>query len=95
MDDIDIPQRPPPYPYRSRSASASLPSYRAQRRQDEETLVFQPVDSRLSPTRYLYATPSMSLDLGQRQLGVSIPAYGNNATVQGTLTVKDLKHVSD
>lgn len=37
----------------------------------------------------------MTLDLGQRLQGMSIPAYGNNAIVQGTLMVKDLKNVTD
>lgn len=94
MYDLAL-QRPPPYPYRSRSASVALPSYRAHRRHDEQTLVLQPPEPRSSPSRYVYRSQSMMLDLGQRLPGVSIPAYGNNAIVQGTLTVKDLKYVTD
>lgn len=94
MDDLAL-QRPPPYPYRSRSASVALPSYRAQRRHDEQTLVLQPPEPRSSPSRYVYRSQGMTLDLGQRLQGLSIPAYGNNAIVQGTLTVKDLKNVTD
>lgn len=95
MDDIATLQRPPPYPYRSRSSSVALPSYRAQRRHDEQTLVLQPLEPRSSPNRYVHSSQSMTLDLGRRHPGVSIPAYGNSAIVQGTLMVKDFNHVTD
>ncbi|KAG8786252.1 hypothetical protein FRC12_016776 [Ceratobasidium sp. 428] len=44
-------------------------------------------------TTYKYTSEHMTLDLGARRWGTYLPAYGRNGHVEGTVTVRSLKHV--
>ncbi|KAG8908142.1 hypothetical protein FRB99_000170 [Tulasnella sp. 403] len=48
-----------------------------------------------SPAHYHYATKHLSLDLGTRLHGTSVPAYGNNAIIQGVATVHSFKYAKE
>lgn len=37
----------------------------------------------------------MTLNLGSRIEGASTPSFGNNATIDGTVYIKDWKHVKE
>ena len=89
---------PPSYASSSASRRSSvLPSPSYSRTPDRTEFVLR-ADSDATctaPDQYIYSSKSLTLDLGPKLWGTSIPVYGNNASVEGTLKLKgDLKHVA-
>ena len=92
---------PPSYAGSSAASAASrrssvLPSPSYSRTPDRTELVLRtPSEATCTaPDQYLYSSKSLTLDLGPKIWGTSIPVYGNNTSVEGTVKLKgELKHV--
>ena len=78
-----------------RSSVAPSPSYTRTPDRSEYIIRTESDATCSAPDRYVYSSKTFTLDFGPKIWGTSIPVYGNNASVEGTLTFKgELKHVT-
>ncbi|KIO21709.1 hypothetical protein M407DRAFT_245390 [Tulasnella calospora MUT 4182] len=75
------------------SRAPSPPPFTPKSRPDELSLQFQPPPD--TSSHYVYESRSITLNLGSRIEGASTPSFGNNATIDGTVYIKDWKHVKE
>lgn len=73
--------------------ASSPPPFTPKSRPDELSLQFQPPPD--TSSHYVYESRSITLNLGSRIEGASTPSFGNNATIDGTVYIKDWKHVKE
>ncbi|KAG8949342.1 hypothetical protein FRC03_000374 [Tulasnella sp. 419] len=76
-------------------STVDLPAYTAVHASTERVLLQQPLAHRGMPAEYQYKTKRMALRLGRRLYGTSMPCYGKNAVIEGSVTVKTFKNVKE
>jgi hypothetical protein len=79
------------------TVEGELPEYHRNAAADERIVLAQPQAPRpitRAHTEYIFRSPRLELNLGEKKWPVKVPCYGWRDTVKGTVLVKDFKAVS-
>jgi hypothetical protein len=79
------------------TVGGELPEYHRNAAADERIVLAQPQAPRPTTrahTEYIFSSPRLELNLGEKKWPVKVPCYGWRGTVKGTVLVKDFKAVS-
>jgi hypothetical protein len=98
MSTITLENEPPSYiDPPAFTVDGELPEYHRNAAADERIVLAQPrapITTTRAHTEYVFKTPRLELNLGEKKWPVKVPCYGWKGTVKGSVLVKDFKAVT-